>query len=156
MVRTHLSIVVLRHFFFFIWHQLLAQLDVPFPIFYCFFFFHMNIILWQNRSLGALRWTFSVFVVVVVVRHCFTIFSLASFRFVQKYVRFCKCKPKLKKSQFLTQDMRIKQTCFPFEMRAFCWCVIVCLKAKAESVQQRLLFLCLELVFGSYFFFRNG
>lgn len=73
---------------------------------YFLLFFYMNIILWQNRSLGALGWTFSVF--------CSALFRLWTnnflsfpFRFVQKYVRFCKCKPN-GKSQFLTQDMRIK------------------------------------------------
>lgn len=119
---------------------------------YFLLYFYMNIILWQNRSLGALGWTFSIFLfgIVSAVNQQF---SLVSFSICAKIRKVLQMQTERQKS--ISNPRHANQiNMFPFEMRAFCWCYC-CLKAKAKSVQQSVVSLS-GAGFRFYFFLRNG
>lgn len=120
-------------------------------VLYFLLYFYMNIILWQNRSLGALGWTFSIFLfgIVSAVNQQF---SLVSFSICAKIRKVLQMQTERQKS--ISNPRHANQiNMFPFEMRAFCWCYC-CLKAKAKSVQQSVVSLS-GAGFRFYFFLRK-
>lgn len=147
---THLSIVMLRHFSSSLWHQLLAQLDVSFSIFFCIFIWILSYgkIDHSERSVGHSQ--FFLFGIVSAVNQQF---SLVSFSICAKIRKVLQMQTERQKS--ISNPRHANQiNMFPFEMRAFCWCYC-CLKAKAKSVQQSVVSLS-GAGFRFYFFLRNG